>query len=131
MVALLASSLILSAPLAIPDDAWAARSSGRMGGSSFRSAPRSAPRASAPRVGGTTNVIVAPSLGGYGYGYGGGMFMPSIFMPGFGLGFGGFSLISTIFQFFVVVTLLNIAFSFFQGISSGSGGRDKDDEDTM
>ena len=129
MVALLASSLILSAPLVMPDDAWAARSSGRMGGSSFRSAPRSAPRAAAPRAGGTTNVYVAPPLGGYGYGYGGMSFMPSIFMP-FGFGFGGFSLISTIFQFFVVVTLLNIAFSFFQGISSG-GGRDKDDEDTM
>ena len=129
MVALLASSLILSAPLAMPDDAWAARSSGRVGGSSFRSsAPRAAPRA-APR-GGNTNIYVAPPLGGYGYGYGGGMsFMPSIFMP-FGFGFGGFSLLSTIFQFFIVVTLLNIAFSFFQGISSG-GGRDKDDEDTM
>ena len=127
-MALLASSLILSAPLAMPDDAWAARSSGRVGGSSFRSAPRAAPRAAAPR-GGNTNIYVAPPLGGYGYGYGGMSFMPSIFMP-FGFGFGGFSLISTIFQFFVVVTLLNIAFSFFQGISSG-GGRDKDDEDTM
>ena len=129
MVALLASSLILSAPLAMPDDAWAARSSGRVGGSSFRSAPRAAPRAAAPR-GGNTNIYVAPPLGGYGYGYGGMSFMPSIFMPAFGFGFGGFSLISTIFQFFVVVTLLNIVFSFFQGISSG-GGRDKDDEDTM
>ena len=129
MVALLASSLILSAPLAMPDDAWAARSSGRVGGSSFRSAPRAAPRAAAPR-GGNTNIYVAPPLGGYGYGYGGMSFMPSIFMPGFGFGFGGFSLISTLVQLFVVVTLLNIAFSVFQGISSG-GGRDKDDEDTM
>ena len=130
MVALLASTLILSAPLAMPDDAWAARSSGRMGGSSFRSAPRSAPRVSAPR-GGTTNVYVAPPLGGYGMGMGMGYGFPSIFMP-FGFGFGGFSLISTIFQLFVVVTLLQIAFAFFSGISSGgAGGRDKDDEDTM
>jgi uncharacterized membrane protein len=118
----------------MPDDVWAARSSGRMGGSSFRSAPRSAPRASAPR-GGNTNVYVAPPIygGGMGYGYGGGMsFMPSIFMP-FGFGFGGFSLISTIFQFFVVVTLLQVAFAFFSGLANGggAGGRDKDDEDTM
>ena len=48
--AALAASLLLSA--AVPEDALAARSGGRVGGSSFRSsAPRAAPRAapSAPR----------------------------------------------------------------------------------
>jgi uncharacterized membrane protein len=133
-VVLLASSLLLSAPLVAPDDAWAARSSGRVGGSSFRSAPRSAPRASAPRAGGNTNVYVAPPLvGGYGYGgygYGGGMsFMPSIFfMPSFGVGFGFFGFI---FQLFIVVTLLQLALAFFSSLTSGGGGKGKDDEDTM
>jgi uncharacterized membrane protein len=135
---LLASSLLLSAPLLSPDDAWAARSSGRVGGSSFRAAPRAAPRAAAPRAGSTTNVYVAPPLGGGygygGYGYGGGMgmsFMPSIFMP-FGFG-GGFGMISFVFQLMVVGVLLQLALAFFSSLTSGGppGGKDKDDEDTM
>ena len=48
VAATLAASLLLGATL--PEDALAARSGGRVGGSSFRSsAPRSAPAPSAPR----------------------------------------------------------------------------------
>ena len=140
--ALLASVLILSAPLLAPDEALAARSSGRVGGSSFRSAPRAAPR-SAPRASATarasTNVYVAPPLGGYGYGgygYGGlggfGLGMPPVVIAGgpvVGYG-GGFSLLGSLFQFFAIAAIFQLLLSQFTNL-----GRRKeegeDEEDTL
>ncbi|CAO2841772.1 unnamed protein product [Amaranthus hypochondriacus] len=85
-------------------DASAAKSSGRVGGQSFRS---SAPRASSPRLNSRNNIYVNPPVapplvGGYGFGfgspfYGGWGWSPfSIFAPGPGVAVGiggGFNLI--------------------------------------
>jgi uncharacterized membrane protein len=126
---------VAASPLVSPPDADAARSSGRVGGSSFRSSgggrSYSAPRASAPRA--SANVYVAPPLGGYGYGgygYAGGMAMaPSVFIgPSFGFGFG--TLFSGLFQLTIVAIVLNTLLSFASNISKGAG-RGEDDEDTL
>lgn len=67
-----------------PDVSEAARSGGRVGGSQFRSAPRSsAPRPSPSYGGGGYG-------GGYGYGVGPGLFMNPFISPFGGFGFGGF-----------------------------------------
>lgn len=142
--ALLASALILSAPLLAPDEALAARSSGRVGGSSFRSAPRAAPR-SAPRSSATarasTNVYVAPSLGGYGgyggYGYGGlggfGLGMPPVIIAGGGpvVGYGGgFSLLGSLFQFFAIAAIFQMLLSLFTATNRRKE-EGEDEEDTL
>ncbi|OKH14187.1 hypothetical protein NIES208_14160 [[Limnothrix rosea] IAM M-220] len=85
------------------DEAWAARSGGRIGGGSFRSAPsRSfspAPTRQAP-VGG-------------GYGYGGGFGFPFL-LPFFG--FGGFS---GIFGLFFMLAIAGFLVRTFQGVLGG------------
>jgi len=113
-----------------------------VGGSSFRSAPRAAPR-SAPRASTTarasTNVYVAPPLGGYGYGgygYGGlggfGLGMPPVVIAGgpvVGYG-GGFSLLGSLFQLFAIAAIFQLLLSQFTNL-----GRQKeegeDEEDTL
>ncbi|NES71498.1 MAG: DUF1517 domain-containing protein [Okeania sp. SIO2D1] len=109
---LLIFSLILSLVFGYASDALAARSGGRIGGGSFRSAPRSRTYTS-PR-------------GGYqrpgGYGYGGGFGFPFL-LPffGFGSGFGGlFSILIFIaIANFLVKTIRNLA-SDNEGQSLGS-----------
>lgn len=92
LATLLAVTVLLSSPL----DAEAARSSGRVGGSAFRSSAPSrsyAPSASRSGAasssrsygGGGSTVIVSP---GFGYGYGGGFGLP-FFGGGYG-GYGGY-----------------------------------------
>ena len=127
--------------MVLPPDADAARSSGRVGGSSFRSRGGGSRasmggRASTsvrPRV--SNNVYVAPpvvggyGLGyGYGYGYGGGVAVmpPSVYVAPSPIGW-GFSLFSGLFQFAAVAILLSVVVSFFTNIGKGSG----DDEDTL
>ncbi|CAL5221088.1 g3215 [Coccomyxa viridis] len=125
--AALAASLLLSA--AVPEDALAARSGGRVGGSSFRSsAPRAAPRAapaprsSGPAVRNYNNYYSAPPLvggyGGYGYGGGGISIMPSFGMPLF---YGG-----GIFNFFVVMFVASAVLGVVRNLASR--GRSNDDE---
>ncbi|KAK9845976.1 hypothetical protein WJX81_007381 [Elliptochloris bilobata] len=116
----LAAAMLLGA--AVPQDALAARSGGRVGGSSFRSSAPS--RSMAPQSGGgggggggggatvrNYNYYGGPSyspplIGGYGYGgYGGGLFAPSFALPVFG--FGGF--FNFIFFMFAVSAVLGVA----------------------
>ncbi|CAL8468171.1 g7710 [Coccomyxa elongata] len=119
--AALAASLLLSA--VAPEDALAARSGGRVGGSSFRSSAPSAPRSapSAPRSSGPSvrnyNYYSAPPLvggyGGYGYGgygYGGGGL--SIF-PAAPIFFGGGGLFNILIFMFVASTILGVVRNLF------------------
>ncbi|CAK0771199.1 hypothetical protein CVIRNUC_003843 [Coccomyxa viridis] len=124
----LAASLLLSA--VVPEDALAARSGGRVGGSSFRSsAPRAAPRAApSPRSGGPSvrqyNNYISPApplVGGYGgYGYGGGglSIFPSYGVPLF---YGG-----GIFNFFIFMFVASAVLGVVRNLASR--GRSNDDE---
>ena len=88
------------------DNAWAARSGGRMGGGSFRrSVPSRTYSAPARR---------APVGGGYGYGYGGGFGFPFL-LPFFG--FGGFS---GIFGLFIMLAIASFLVRTFQNVMAGS-----------
>lgn len=121
LVVAIAGAMLAGA--AMPDDAMAARSGGRMGGSSFRSA-RPAPSRGAPaRSGATYNTYVAPPVyGGYGYGYGGGM--PFFVAPIFGFGFGGF------LQFILGMVVVSTVFNVIRSIASpGDRKRDRDEWD--
>ena len=112
-----------------PEYAEAARSSGRMGGSSFRSAPRSAPRG----MSGQSRTAPPPQAmrGGMGYGYG--SFMPfPMFSPfgfgfspfGFGFGFGGFGFL---IQIFVLLWVVN----FVSGLLNSVANAPRNDDDDM
>lgn len=118
-----------------PDEALAARSGGRVGGSSFKSAPRAAPRQSGGggggggtiRGGNTYNTYVAPPVYGGGYGYGGGAlsFFPRPYFPvfGFGLPIGGF------FNFVITMFVITTIFGVIRGaLSRGNGRRDNDQD---
>ncbi|BDA42144.1 hypothetical protein COCOBI_03-0290 [Coccomyxa sp. Obi] len=112
--AALAASLLFSA--VAPEDALAARSGGRVGGSSFRSsAPRSAPsvpRSSGPSVRNYNYYSAPPLVGGYGYGgygYGGGL---SIF-PATPIFFGGGGLFNILIFMFVASTILGVVRNLF------------------
>ena len=119
-----AAALLLTS-CANVDEAEAARSGGRVGGSrSFSSGARmrSAPRG--PSTSGATvrnyNYYSAPPLispyGGYGM-FGGGLVMP---FPAFGLG--------GLFNVMVLLFMVNIAVSVVQGLTNGRDeGRGKDD----
>lgn len=108
--------------VASPEYAEAARSSGRMGGSSFRSAPRAAPRGG---MGGQSRQA-PPMVGGMGYGYGMPMIMPMpMFSPfGFGFGFGG---LSFIFNILIFLWVANFFLSFVSSLTAGNDKRNDDD----
>lgn len=99
-----------------PDEALAARSGGRVGGSGgfSRRAPAPAPRA-APRTTINNNYIAAPPvIGGWGFG------MP--FFPGYGMGYGyGFGL-SSIFNMFVLFMVISVVWSVISNFTNGGGG---------
>ena len=131
----------------IPDEAFAARSGGRMGGSSFRSRAPSMPRGGGG--GGNRRSIlfikrlfrhhasiavccsyrqynyygspgIAPPLvGGYGYGMGGYGLMPSFFFP---IGFGG------IFNIFIAIFVFNAIFNAVRGFQNRDDDRDDFDD---
>ena len=67
---------VLLSSTALPEESWAARSGGRIGGRAFRSAPRpraaprSSPRMRSGGVGGGAVYTAPPLVGGYGYGRG-------------------------------------------------------------
>ena len=122
LAALVAGSVFVTDAVS-PEWAEAARSSGRMGGSSFRSAPRAAPRAA-----GQSRQAPPPQVmrGGMGYGYGMPMFMPfSPFGYGFGFGFGGLGFI------FNILLFLWIANFFINMVSSMTANNNQacDDDD--
>ena len=107
-----------------PEWAEAARSSGRMGGSSFRSAPRAAPRAS---VGSQSRQAPPPQVmrGGMGYGYGMPMFMP--FSPfGFGMGF-GFGGLGFLFNILAFLWIANFFVNLLSSVTQSAGRNDDDD----
>lgn len=117
-VALVASLLVNAAS---PEEAFAARSGGRVGGSSFSSRPRSAPRA-APRSGPTYNYYSAPPLvspyGGFGFGFpffGGGLVAP---FPLFGIG--------SLFNIMILFFILNVVLTAIKNFTN-SDDRRKDD----
>jgi len=134
VTAALAAAFLISA--GTPDEALAARSGGRVGGSSFRSArPAPAPRGGGGGGGGGGQAgptirnynyhsySAPPVYGGYGpsYGFGGGgiSIMPSFGVPL--IGGGGF--FSLIFGLFAISLVLNVAKNL------TSRGRDRDDFD--
>ena len=96
LAAMVAGSVFVSDVVA-PEYAEAARSGGRMGGSSFRSAPRMAPRGG---MGGQSRQAPPPGAMRGGMGMGMPMIMPMpMFSPfGFGFGFGGLSFIFNILE---------------------------------
>ena len=109
---------------ATPDEALAARSGGRVGGSSFSSRPRAAPRA-APRSGPSYNFYSAPPLvspyGGYGFGlpfFGGGIVAP---MPFFGIG--------AIFNIMIVLIIVNVVLTTIRNFTNGNDRRNDDSWD--
>lgn len=121
--AALAAALVMSA--VAPEDALAARSGGRVGGSSFSSSRSSAPRSSAPRSGGPTvrnytyNSYTAPPVlaSPYGGGFGWGFARPSFFfVPSFG--FGGF---------FNIIIFMFIASAVLSVVGSIARRNDRDD----
>lgn len=130
LTAAVAAALLLSA--GSPDAALAARSGGRVGGSSFRSA-RPAPAPRAPSGGGGQSgptirnynyhsYSPPPVYGGYGpgYGYGGGIQI----MPSFGVPLiGGGSFLTIVFGLFALSAVLSIARSI-----SSRGKRDDFDD---
>lgn len=92
------------------DNAWAARSGGRMGGGSFRSAPSRTYTPAPTRS--------APVGGGYGYGFGGGFGFPFL-LPFFG--FGGFS---GIFGLFIMLAIAGFLVRTFQNVMGGANDDD-------
>lgn len=129
LTAALAAALLVSA--GSPDEALAARSGGRVGGSSFRSArPAPAPRApsggggrqSGPTINNYHSYSAPPLYGGYGgYGYGGGGIT---LMPSFGVPLiGGGSFFTFIIGLFALSTVLSIVRSI-----SNRGKRDNFDD---
>ena len=129
----------------IPEEAFAARSGGRMGGSSFRSRAPSMPRGGGGRRSGLSIKrlfkhhasfavccssyrqynyygspgIAPPLVGGYGYGMGGYGLMPSFFFP---IGFGG------IFNIFIALFVLNAIVSTVQKFQNKDNDRDDFDD---
>lgn len=105
LAAALAAALLLGT--AAPEEALAARSGGRVGGSVSRSAP--APSRQKTTIVNNTTVVAAPPVfspfGGFGYG------MPSFFFfpMGFGMGGGFFSLLVGLM---LVSVLVNVVSSF-------------------
>jgi uncharacterized membrane protein len=103
--------LSLALIFAPADNAWAARSGGRVGGGSFRSAPS---RSYSP----APSTRTAPVGGGYGYGFGGGFGFP--FLLPF-VGFGGFS---GIFGLFIMLAIAGFLVRTFQSVMGGASTDD-------
>ena len=124
LAAMVAGSVFVSDVVA-PEYAEAARSGGRMGGSSFRSAPRMAPRGG---MGGQSRQAPPPGAMRGGMGMGMPMIMPMpMFSPfGFGFGFGG---LSFIFNILIFLWVANFFMSFVSSLTSGNDQQRRDDDD--
>ncbi|KAL4448399.1 hypothetical protein ABPG75_005618 [Micractinium tetrahymenae] len=117
--AVLGAALLFAAT---PDEALAARSGGRVGGSSGFSSRRAAPAPSstAPRV--QNNYYSAPPVFG-GWGFGMPMFGGFGFYPVFGVGLG------TIFNLMLLAIVIQVIISVVQGLTNQKKKNDLDDED--
>ena len=124
-----AAALALAVVVSMPMAAEAAKSSGRMGGSSFsRSSSPSYSASRAPRTTHSHSVVVAPSYGFGGFGFPsfgfGGFGMGSFLFPSYGYGMGGgVSIFSILFLALGAYMMFNVASSML-----GSGGVDDADE---
>ncbi|KAL4857685.1 hypothetical protein ACK3TF_002116 [Chlorella vulgaris] len=126
--ALMGAALLFAAT---PDAAEAARSGGRVGGSSgFRSAPRAAaPRSSASSSSSSSsrtiirnNTYIAPPVfGGYGFGMPFGGFGGFGVMPVFGLG--------TLFNIMLLGIIIQVVFSVISGFTNEKKKADFKDDD--
>lgn len=118
---LLAALIMAGTALAHPEEAYAARSGGRVGGSSFsrRSAP---PPRAAPGGGSVRNYnyySAPPLVSPYGFGipfFGGGMYAP---FPLFGLG--------SIFNIIILMFMVNVVFNVVTAFTNSKGGKGRDD----
>lgn len=129
-VATLVATAMLSGAMIMPEEALAAKSSGRVGGSSgFKSRRMEASSSPASRSQVVNNTVVvappvvAPPLFGFGMPFGG------FGYGGFGMGMGiGFPVFGGLLQFFLVLTLVSVVFSVIRGLmNSGSKNKNKDD----
>jgi len=115
------SALLLFGSVVEPEAALAARSGGRVGGSSGFSSRRNAPRvAPGPSVRNYNYYSAPPLVSPYGFGmpfFGGGIVAP---FPLFGIG----SLFNILFLLFMVNVVVNVISSF-----TNSRGRNDDDDD--
>ncbi|GBF92864.1 hypothetical protein Rsub_05483 [Raphidocelis subcapitata] len=128
-----ASALLLGSGVVAPDEAFAARSGGRVSSSGFSSrraaAPRAAPRTRATVNNYSTTVVAPPLVGGYGFGmpfFGGYGFGPSLFMP--------MPFMGGILQFMIVLFMINVVFSVVKGAVNAAnkpGGKSDDDWDSL
>lgn len=124
-VALLASSILLL-NAAAPDVAEAARSSGRVGGSSGFKSKRVETRRSNTTVMNSTTVVPAPVMA------------PPVYASPFG--FGGFSIMPTfvmpipmfggLFQFFVLMMVLGVVFSVISNVVGAASRAQKKNDDS-
>jgi uncharacterized membrane protein len=125
LVGMLSALLVMGDALVGPEEAFAARSGGRVGGSSFSSRRQAAPRA-VPRSGGGSvrnyNYYSAPPLvSPYGFGmpfFGGGIVAP---FPFFGLG--------SFFNIILLMFMVNVAFNVISSFTNGSSGRRRDEDE--
>jgi len=129
-----AAGMLFSA--VVPEQALAARSGGRAGGSNFaaRRAPsRAAPSRSAPSMGNTyhsTTIVAAPPVyaaspfspfGGYGgFGFGGFRIMPTFVMP--------FPFFGGLFQFMFIALMFSVIFNVVKGFLGSSKRSSKNDD---
>ena len=118
VIALMSAALVLGS-FASPDDALAARSGGRVGGSSGFSSRRSMPRAApGPSVRNYNYYSAPPLVSPYGFGmpfFGGGIVAP---FPLFGLG--------SIFNIMILLFMINVAVNVISSFTNAKRG-DKED----
>lgn len=127
LAAMVASSVVVTDAIA-PEWAEAARSSGRMGGSSFR-----APSRGGGSMGGQSrqapNVQAMPQRT-MGYGYGMPMFMPMPMFSPFGYGYGfGFGGLGFIFQIMIFFWIVNFVLSFLSSMTQNNNQNNRRDDD--
>lgn len=120
---LVASALVCGA--IVPEEALAAKSGGRVGGSSFKS--RRVQTSAAPRTT-VNNVVVAPGVAAppvyAGYGYGspfGFSIMPTFVMP--------FPFFGGLLQIFLLMAVVSVVFNVIRGIAAASSSNNNKKDD--
>lgn len=105
------------------NEALAAKSGGRVGGSSGFSSRRQQSAPTTVNTYSSTTIVAAPPVyasPGFGYGFGGFSFMPTFFMPTF-FPFSG------LLSLFFFMALISVVFNVIRGVASGSRNNKKDD----
>ncbi|GFH23776.1 hypothetical protein V8C86DRAFT_2604551 [Haematococcus lacustris] len=128
LAALVAAAMLTGS--AIPSEALAAKSSGRVGGTSgfkSRKMEAAAPSQQQTTVINNTTVLAPapvmapPLIGGFGYGGFGYSFMPSFVLP--------FPFMGGILQIFLVVTVVSIIFNVIKGVFAATVSASKKNDD--